>query len=75
MIQLKRGISAARQRFEGFGALRDVDFSPRTAGQGTDAGHSAATGNNGGETAKAQLANKARLLELQEARNDHHHGK
>lgn len=31
MIQLKRGISAARQRLEGFGALRDEDFSPRTA--------------------------------------------
>lgn len=31
MIQLKRGIAAARQRFDGFGALRDEDFSPRTA--------------------------------------------
>ncbi|MCK7150945.1 hypothetical protein L8O47_08520 [Enterobacter roggenkampii] len=31
MIKLKRGISAARQRFEGFGALSDGDFSPRTA--------------------------------------------
>ena len=31
MIQLKRGISRARLTFEGFGSLRDSDFSKRSA--------------------------------------------
>ncbi|EDH6597760.1 hypothetical protein CB467_15770 [Salmonella enterica subsp. enterica serovar Goverdhan] len=31
MIQLRRGISRARSTFEGFGSLRDSDFSKRTA--------------------------------------------
>ncbi|ROR99707.1 hypothetical protein [Raoultella terrigena] len=31
MMQLRRGISRARLSFEGFGSLRDEDFSPRTA--------------------------------------------
>ncbi|EAO5640805.1 hypothetical protein NXC55_004489 [Salmonella enterica] len=31
MIQLRRGISRARLTFEGFGNLRDSDFSKRTA--------------------------------------------
>ncbi len=31
MIQLRRGISRARLTFEGFGSLRDSDFSKRTA--------------------------------------------
>ncbi|HEC2576526.1 TPA: hypothetical protein R2K49_004483 [Raoultella ornithinolytica] len=31
MIQLRQGISRARLTFEGFGSLRDSDFSARTA--------------------------------------------
>jgi len=31
MIQLRQGISRARMTFEGFGSLRDSDFSSRTA--------------------------------------------
>jgi len=31
MIQLRQGISRARLTFEGFGSLRDTDFSKRTA--------------------------------------------
>ncbi len=31
MIHLRQGISRARLTFEGFGSLRDSDFSKRTA--------------------------------------------
>ncbi|EPU1406440.1 hypothetical protein ACVUP9_002956 [Klebsiella pneumoniae] len=45
MIHLRQGISRARMTFEGFGSLRDSDFSSRTASRPIKKARPASSGN------------------------------
>lgn len=63
MIQLRQGISRARLTFEGFGSLRDSDFSARTASRPVKDAHPIRTHNGVQMVVAPQIINKLQQQE------------
>jgi hypothetical protein len=66
MIQLKQGISRARLTFEGFGSLRDSDFSRRTANRPAKVVNPIYSSNGVQMVVAPQFVSKMQLLQQQE---------
>ena len=66
MIQLKQGISRARLTFEGFGSLRDSDFSRRTANRPAKVVNPIYSSNGVQMVVAPQFVSKIQLLQQQE---------